>query len=128
MIKLTFSLVRRPEFSRAEFQDYWRNHHAPKVLAAKEALNIKRYVQCHTIASAAAQAAAAARGISLDENLGDFDGVAELWWDSEETLAASAGTEAGMKHGVILLKDEATFIDLPRSRIFLTQENEVIFG
>lgn len=128
MIKLTFCLVRRPEFSRSEFQDYWRNHHAPKVLAAKAALNIKRYVQCHTVVSAAAQAAAVARGIPLDENLGDFDGVAELWWDSEEALEASAGTEAGMKQGVLLLKDEATFIDLPRSRIFLTQENEVIFG
>ena len=128
MIKLNFCLARRAELSREEFQDYWRNHHAPKVRAAQEALSIRRYVQCHTLSSAAAEGGAAARGIPIGDNRNDFDGVAELWWDSEDALAAAMTTEQGRKHGAILLEDEATFIDFARCRMFLTQENEVIAG
>lgn len=126
MIKLTFCLTRLPSYSREEFQDYWRNQHAPKVVAAKEALAIRRYVQCHTFGSLAAEGGAAARGIPMGDNIGDFDGVAELWWDSEEALAMASATEDGKKHGAILLEDEATFIDLARCRIFMTEETEVI--
>ena len=29
MIKLVMCVRRRPDLSRAEFQDYWLNHHGP---------------------------------------------------------------------------------------------------
>ena len=126
MIKLCYCLVRRPELSRAAFQDYWRNRHAPLVRAAAPALAIRRYVQSHSISDPTIQAAAAARGIPVGDGAQAFDGVAELWFESTESLAAAALTEEGRKHAMILVTDEAKFIDLPKSRLFAVREIEII--
>ena len=47
----------------------------------------------------------------------DSDGIAELWFDSLESLCAATATEAGRRHTMILITDEAKFIDLPKSRL-----------
>ena len=126
MLKLTYCLARRPEMSRAAFQDYWLNTHGPLVRAAQEALNIRRYVQAHTVASPLAEATAAARGIPLGDNLGDYDGVAELWFEDDDALAPAEPNAEAQRHGAILAEDEAKFIDFARSRIFFTREEEII--
>lgn len=123
VLKIIFCLVRRPELSREAFQRYWREQHAPLVAAAKTALNIRRYVQCHTLPTSIDDAVRAARGMA-----GDYDGVAELWWDDEAALLAAFGTPEAARHGAILVEDEAKFIDLPKSRIFFSHENVVIDG
>lgn len=125
MIKLTYCLHRLPSLSRAEFQDYWRNTHAPLVKAAEGALGIRRYIQQHTTDSAIAAANNEGRGIPYGDGV-DFDGVAELWFDSEEAVAAAVSTEEGQRHAHILFEDEKNFIDFARSRAFITQANEVI--
>ena len=51
-----------------------------------------------------------------------YDGVAELWWESEATLAEASSTEAGRRAGAELLADEAEFIDLPASPLWLAHE------
>ncbi len=122
MLKLTYCLVRRAEMSREEFQAYWRGTHAPLVQTAGEALGIRRYIQAHTTPTALDVAVREGRG--LDPN--DYDGVAELWYDSEEALVAAGATEEGRKHGAILAEDEANFIDFSRSRLFFGEENVVI--
>ena len=60
MIKLVFSLRRRPDLTRDEFQAYWRDRHAPLVSRHADVLRIRRYVQTHARASevSAAQSAA----------------------------------------------------------------------
>lgn len=121
MIKIVFCLTRRPELSREEFQRYWRENHAPLVAAAKEALNIRRYVQCHTVPTAIDAAVRSARGME-----GEYDGVAELWWDDEAALIASTSHAEGARHAAILAEDEAKFIDFSKSRIFFANENVVI--
>ena len=126
MIKLCFCLVRRPELSREAFQDYWRNQHAPLVRAAAPVLAIRRYVQSHSVAEPALQAAAAARGIPVGDGVQEFDGIAELWFDSLESLRAATATEEGRKHAMILIADETKFIDLPKSRLFGVREIEII--
>jgi uncharacterized protein (TIGR02118 family) len=125
MIKLTYCLHRLPSLSRAQFQDYWRSTHAPLVEAAREALGIRRYIQQHTTDSPIAAANNEGRGIPYGDGE-DFDGVAELWFDSEEAVAAAAATEEGHRHAVILFEDEKNFIDFTRSRAFITRANEVI--
>lgn len=125
MIKLTYCLHRLPSLSRAEFQDYWRNTHAPLVETAREALGIRRYIQQHTLTSDMAEGIASAQGIPCGEG-NDFDGIAELWFDSEEALAAIGTREEGRKHAAILAADEAKFIDFARSRYFFTHATEVI--
>jgi EthD domain len=52
-----------------------------------------------------------------------FDGVAELW---VETLDALASEDPAVQAAADLLADEANFIDLARSPIWIAQEHVVI--
>jgi uncharacterized protein (TIGR02118 family) len=122
MIKLVFSLKRRPEMTREEFQAYWRDHHAPLVARNAEALRIRRYVQTHARASELGAAQSAARGSEPDE----YDGQAELWWDSFDDVAAVASTPAGLQAALELLEDERRFIDLEHSPLWIGEEHEVV--
>jgi uncharacterized protein (TIGR02118 family) len=125
MIKLTYCLHRLPSLTRQEFQSYWRGTHAPLVAAASEALGIRQYIQQHTIDSALGNATSEGRGMAHGDGE-DFDGVAELWFDSEAEVAAALATEEGLRQAQILLEDERNFIDFARSRSFITIENRVI--
>lgn len=117
MIKIIFCLKRLPTMTRAEFQDYWRNVHAPLVAKRAPLLGIRRYVQAHTLDDATFVRLSQSRG-----GHPPFDGVAEIWFSDtpegtlEERRAASQE----------LLADEQRFIDLSASPIFSTQENEVL--
>jgi hypothetical protein len=51
-----------------------------------------------------------------------YDGVAELWWESEETLTGALATAAGQAAGAALLEDERRFIDLPNSPLWFAHE------
>ena len=122
MIKLVFTLRRREGMSREEFQRYWREEHALLVARHAETLRIRRYVQVHARETDLDRILAASRG----SDPGAYDGVAELWWDSLEDIIAANSTEAGQAAGAELLEDEAKFIDLPRSPLWLGEENEVL--
>ena len=124
MIKLVFCLRRRADLSREEFQRHWRETHAPLVRDRARALGVRRYVQVHTLPAGTAAALAASRAVEEDE----YDGVAELWWDSPESLAAAVATPEGQRAGAELLEDERRFIDLARSPIFLAEEHVVVGG
>ncbi len=121
MIKLTFALTRRAEFSREAFQAYWFDHHAPLVASVRETLRIRRYVQLHSAAPEASAAIRASRG-----GPEQYDGVAQLWWDSFDDLAAGADDPEVARAGRMLLEDERKFIDLPRSPLWWGEE-KVIF-
>ncbi|MBS0409072.1 MAG: EthD domain-containing protein [Proteobacteria bacterium] len=121
MIKLTFCLVRRPEFSREAFQAYWFDHHAPLVASVREALRIRRYVQLHSLPVEASAALRIARA-----GPEGFDGVAQLWWDSLEDVLSNTHPDA-QAAGRTLLEDERKFIDLERSPLWWGEE-KVIFG
>jgi uncharacterized protein (TIGR02118 family) len=123
MIKIVFCLRRRADFSREEFQTYWRNDHAPLVQSHAAALGIRRYVQVHSIDDNISIAVAGPR-----QSPEPFDGVAELWLDSLDALVAAGGTDAGRAAGAALLEDERRFIDLERSPLFLAEEHVVIAG
>jgi uncharacterized protein (TIGR02118 family) len=122
VIKLVFSLRRRPEMTREEFQDYWREQHAPLVARHAEALRIRRYVQTHARSSELAAAQSAARGSEPDV----YDGQAELWWDSLEDVVAAASTPAGRQAAIELLEDERRFIDLEHSPMWIGEEHVVV--
>lgn len=120
MIKLVFVLRRKPGLSLEEFQRYWREQHAPLVAARAEAIGARRYVQVHTLETPL-------DGALREHRRGEpFDGVAELWWDDLDALAASFGSEDGLKAARELLADEAEFIDLDNSAIWLAEENVVV--
>jgi uncharacterized protein (TIGR02118 family) len=121
MIKLTFALARRPEFTRESFQAYWFETHAPLVASVREVLRIRRYVQLH---SADPEMSAALRGSRHGPE--QFDGVAQLWWDSFEDLAVNTDNPAAAEAGRLLLEDERRFIDLEKSPLWWGEER-VIF-
>ena len=121
MIKLVFCLRRKDGLSREEFQTYWRETHAPLVASVAETLNIRRYVQVHTADTPMNAAIRASR-----QGPEEYDGVAELWWDSVESLAEPGATEAGQQAGALLLEDERRFIDLEHSPLFFADEHPIV--
>jgi uncharacterized protein (TIGR02118 family) len=121
VIKLVFCLRRKDGLSREEFQTYWRQTHAPLVASVAETLNIRRYVQVHTADTPMNAAIRASR-----QGPEEYDGVAELWWDSFESLAEPGATEAGQQAGALLLEDERRFIDLEHSPLFFAEEHEIV--
>jgi hypothetical protein len=51
--------------------------------------------------------------------------VAELWWENEDAFRAAGRTAEAREAGRLLLEDEARFIDLPRSPLWLNHEHVV---
>jgi len=123
VLKLTFCLRRKPGLSLAEFQDYWLNKHGPLVRRLQPALGMARYVQVHRRDDELGLGLAKVRGAPEP-----YDGVAELWWESEEAFKASGRTPEGREAGRLLLEDEAKFIDLTRSPLWLNREHVVYAG
>ena len=121
MLKLTFCLRRLPTLSLAEFQGYWLNRHGPLVRRLQPVLGMLRYEQLHRLAGDLADGIRRVRDAPEP-----YDGVAELWWESEEAYRAARREPEAREAGRVLLADEAKFIDLPRSPIWLNRE-EVIY-
>ena len=121
MIKLTFCLVRLPQLTREAFQTYWFETHAPLVASVAETLRIRRYVQLHSLPAEASAGMRASRDAPEE-----YDGVAELWFDSLEALAQNARRPEAQAAGALLLEDERRFIDLPRSPLWWGQERVVV--
>jgi len=118
MMKIVFCLKRHPDMTRAEFQDYWRNRHAPLVMARAKLLGIVRYVQSHTVDDVVFARASAARG-----GCPPYDGVAELWYSDEPPEGTLEEQRQASRD---LLEDERCFIDVPNSPLFIVREKEII--
>jgi uncharacterized protein (TIGR02118 family) len=121
VIKLTFAVRRRDDVDPSDFHSYWRDRHGPLVRSLQPVLGIRRYVQTHRMETPFNDALRASRSA-----LEPFDGVAELWWDDLDALVAATSTREGAAAGQTLLEDEALFIDLERSALWLGQELEII--
>ena len=121
MIKLTFCLHRLPSLSRAAFQAYWADTHAPLVAAHRDALRLQRYVQLHAASTELNDAVRGARGAP-----DMYDGVAELWWNTPDDVVAALSSPQGQAAAAALLEDERRFIDLARSPIFFGEERTII--
>ncbi len=118
MIKLVYVIRRRDDIPAKEFHTYWLEKHGPLVRSVAKVLRARKYLQSHTI-EAGAQ-------IAESRGMGDgYDGITEVWWDSLEDLAAATATAEGREAGQRLIEDEAKFIDLKRSSIFLTEEHAI---
>ncbi len=121
MIKLVFCLRRRPELTREQFQEYWYNTHAPLVRKNAEVLRIRRYVQVHTRETPMNKALQDSRKAPPE-----YDGVAELWFDSLEDMAANRSPDAAAAAGRELLEDERKFIDLEHSPLWFAEERPIV--
>lgn len=120
MIKFVMCLCRHPEMTREQFQDYWVNKHGPFFMEHANDMGAKKYVQSITLDTPINGALRESRGM-----LPEYDGVAEVWFDSEEAMIAGMSTPEGQKLGAALLEDEGNFIDHSRSTAFLVREHEL---
>ena len=120
MIKLTFALTRLPSLSRAQFQDYWYNTHGPLVATVSQTLGIRRYVQLHSAPEEVSEALRLSRGAPPS-----YDGVAQLWYDSYESLMATMTGPGAREAADLLLEDERRFIDHARSPLWWGEEKPI---
>jgi uncharacterized protein (TIGR02118 family) len=113
MVKLIICATRKAGLSREQFSAYWRNQHGPLVRSVPEfARHVRKYVQCHWAGDAVPF------GIA-----GDYDGVAELWFDSVEDCARAFREP---KYLEIIRPDELKFVDGSKCISFITDEHQMI--
>lgn len=119
MIKFIMCITRQSKMTREEFKDYWLNKHGPFFMDNAAIMNAKKYVQSHTLDTPLNEGLRNSRGM-----LPEYDGVAEVWFESEEALMEGMSSPAGQKLGAALLEDEGNFIDHSKSTAFIVNEHE----
>ena len=108
---------RLPNVSREEYQRRWRENHGPLVQKHKEAMRIRRYIQCHTKYEEYNEV------IRERGNLvGDCDGAAVLWYDSVEDFIPEKITPEREQAGNALREDAQKSVDWSRSPACLGRE------
>lgn len=120
MIKLVYCIRKRSDISTKQFEDYWLNTHGPKVRGVAEKLGFSRYVQSHVVAPTMNQLLIESRGL-----LPAFDGLTEVWAESEEALMTAMGGPDGLSAMQMLIEDESQFIDFSGSSVFMTEETTI---
>ena len=63
---------------------------------------------------------------AMSSTSGRFDGVAELWFDDLDVIDGRSLDDRGREAAKALLADEAMFIDLPNSPIWVFDEEVVV--
>ena len=121
MIKLVFCLKRLPALSVEDFHSYWRNVHAPLVVRNKCALKIRRYVQFHTSLDALTE-----RLRGFRQSPEPYDGIAEIWYESRDALMSLGRDPEARAASRELREDEARFVDLAASPIWVGEEVPII--
>ena len=119
MIKFVMCIRRHPDMTREQFQDYWLNKHGPFFMKNTETMRVKKYVQSHTIDTPLNEGLRDSRGM-----LPEYDGVAEVWFESEQDLTEAMSSPEGQKLSSALLEDEGNFIDHSKSSAFIVREHE----
>jgi len=119
MIKFVMCITRHPNITREEFKDYWMNKHGPFFMSNANTMGAKKYVQSHTLDTPLNEGLKTSRGM-----LPEYDGVAEVWFESEEALMEGMSSPEGQKLGAALLEDEGNFIDHSKSSAFIVEEHE----
>ena len=120
MIKFVMCIRRHPDMTREQFQDYWMNKHGPFFVQNAGNMRAKKYVQSHTVDTPLNDGLRNSRGMQPE-----FDGVAEVWFKSEEDLMEAMSSPEGQKLSAALLEDEGNFIDHSKSSAFIVKEHEL---
>jgi uncharacterized protein (TIGR02118 family) len=120
MIKVVIYVRREPGLDQAEFHRYWLKEHGPLVKSLASTTGALRYVQSHTIAPDRNDAIQRGRGTAPP-----CDGIAEVWFDSLQALADRFQTDEARAADRAMQQDEARFIDLSASAVFITEESEI---
>jgi uncharacterized protein (TIGR02118 family) len=116
MIKLSVLCPRKKGLTLQEFEDHWKNVHAPLFSSQPEVKQyVKKYIQVHST------------GEHLDNPefppVSYFDGIAEIWFDS---MADIPKVFSGENFKTKIAPDEEKFIDRENIQWIYATENPVI--
>jgi uncharacterized protein (TIGR02118 family) len=108
MIKGLFFAKRKPGWTPADFQQYWRTTHAE---ITRPLTHILHYIQSHTLLVTYG---------NLDLPFGEppYDGMATMWFNSLEERKAGNMTPAAQA----AIEDQANFTELSARRFLLANE------
>ena len=107
MIKLVYCITKKPGMTDEKFFHYWKNIHGP--LGARIP-GLRRLVQSHRVT------------VSTAAHSPNYDGMAELWFDSiEDMLAARQSPEWKTSS-----EDEANFTDPDKVAYFVSEERVIL--
>ena len=120
MVKLVYVLARRAEVPADKFYDYWLNSHGPRVRGHAKAIHARKYIQSHLIDTPLNRGFQEPRGM-----LDPMAGITEVWWNSVADFERGGDDPARAAATRDLAEDEATFIDIARSQVFLTEEHTI---
>lgn len=107
MIKLMYCITKKQGLTDDEFFQYWRNVHAP---IGARIPGLRKLVQSHRLV------------LPGDQYHPDYDGVAELWFDSVESLLAARGSE----EWTASTSDEENFVDHSKVAYLVTEEHIIL--
>ena len=117
MIKLIVMIKRKPGMSKEDFHRYWSGPHADQVLGCSDfKRHIRRYVQSHVVTQ---------EGIRLPWGVSDYDGQAELWFDSVEEMNAAFNEPTFLAQ---VHPDDETFIDMDGCKLMVVEEQTKVAG
>jgi len=85
-----------------------------------DAMRAKKYVQSLTLDTPLNEGLRSSRNMQPE-----YDGVAEVWFDSEQALIEAMSSPEGQKLSAALLEDEKKFIDHSQSSAFIVEEHEL---
>ncbi len=119
LTRLIYVYHRLSHLSISEFLQYWQEVHAPQVLEKADLLGIKGYKQLHSLDPIINLMVQMGRG-----TLPAYDGVGELWIDLDLFVAALE-TPEGQAAMEALIEDKHNFADLPRSALWLAEEQVI---
>lgn len=117
-VKVTYLLTRKDGLSPAECHATWLKDHGPLVTSFAEVSRMAKYVQSHTIAPEVNEGFRAQGGFSPP-----LDGITEVWINSLAEMEGGGDAEARRAAGAAMVEDERRFVQMDKSRCFLTREH-----
>jgi len=121
LIKVVYCIRRRADLTEAAFQRYWKEVHAPLVLQRAADLRLAAYVQTSPTHHAFSQRVER-KGVLAQP----YDGVAELYWASEDDMRHAFESAEALQVQRLLADDECNFIDHARSARWIATETAPI--
>lgn len=113
MIKMTMLLRRHPSLSHEQFVEHHIHRHGPLFRSIPEAReHVRRYIQTHPVAERTDAVA-----------VNDYDGTAEIWFDSLQGLEAVLGSPTYREK---VFPDEKTFLDHEHTLVTIGWQTEII--
>lgn len=107
MIKLVYCITKKPGLTDKQFFDYWKNVHGP---IGARIPGLRKLVQSRRIL------------IAGDNHQPTYDGMAELWFDDEETLLKARQSPEWKAS----TEDEVNFVDHTKTAYFISEEHAVL--